>query len=129
MAQMLRASSATLPRYMLAMSPQANSGFWVMRSGPGVSPHMRNAARSTAVEADPGSPRERSGTIAPDEAALLAASGPARPAIAPLPNFSGVGESVFSIEYDMSEAMVAPAPGMTPMTNPSTEARSIAQRV
>ena len=126
---MLSASSATLPRYMLAMRPQANSGFCVMRSGPGVSPHMRNAASSTAVEAEPGRPRESSGTIAPDEAALLAASGPARPAIAPLPNFSGVFESDFSIEYDMSEAMVAPAPGITPMTKPSTEARRIAKRV
>src|SRR5688572_32276993 len=124
MAKMLSASSATLPRYMLAISPQANSGFWPMSSGPGVSPHSTNAASSTAVEADPGMPRVSSGTMAPEEAALFAASGPTRPAIAPLPNFSGVRDRDFSSEYDMSEAMVAPAPGITPMTKPSTEPRS-----
>ena len=41
-------------------------------------------------------PRVSSGTIAPAEAALLAASGPTSPAIAPLPNFSGVFEMDFS---------------------------------
>src|SRR3970282_1032977 len=129
MAKMLTASSATLPRYMLAISPQANSGFWPMSSGPGVRPHSTNAASSTAVEAEPGMPSVSSGTMAPDEAALFAASGPTRPAIAPLPNFSGVRDTDFSMEYDMSEATVAPAPGSTPTTKPSSEPRASAQRV
>jgi hypothetical protein len=98
MAKMLSSTSARLPRYMLAISPQANSGFWVIRSGPGRSPQSRNAASSTAVDAEPGMPRVNSGTMAPAEAALLAASGPTSPAIAPLPNRSGCLATDFSIE-------------------------------
>ena len=49
-------------------------------------------------------PSVSSGTIAPAEAALFAASGPARPAMAPLPNFSGFLETDFSTLYDISDA-------------------------
>ncbi len=55
----------------------------------GLQPPHHEAADEHRRGADPGMPRVSSGTIAPDEAALLAASGPASPAIAPLPNFSG----------------------------------------
>ena len=95
---MLMASSAMLPRYIEAMRPQANSGFCSISSGPGLSPQSRKAASSTAVEAEPGMPSVSSGIIAPEEAALLAASGPTSPAIAPLPNFSGVREAMRSTE-------------------------------
>ncbi len=83
---------------MLAISPQANSGFWPIRSGPGRSPQSRKAASSTAVEAEPGMPSVSSGTIAPAEAALLAASGPTSPAIIPLPKRWGSLAADFSTE-------------------------------
>ena len=41
-----------------------------------------------AVVVLPGMPSARVGTIAPPTAALFAASGPATPSIAPLPNWS-----------------------------------------
>jgi hypothetical protein len=43
----------------------------------------------TAGSAPEGTPSASSGTSAPDAAALLADSGPATPATAPLPNSSG----------------------------------------
>src|SRR5918999_4013581 len=91
----LISSSITLPRYMLAMRPQAKSGFSSISSGPGCRPHIRNPPSNTAVDADPGMPNVNSGTIAPAEAALLAASGPTSPAIAPLPNLSGFFDTDF----------------------------------
>ena len=57
---------------------------------------MRSAAISTAVTGPVGSPSASIGTKAPVEAALLADSGPATPATAPLPNSSGVFEMRFS---------------------------------
>jgi hypothetical protein len=47
-----------------------------------------------------GMPRVKRGIIAPLDAALLAASGPATPAMWPVPNFSGVLESFFSVAYE-----------------------------
>jgi hypothetical protein len=41
----------------------------------------------------------------------------------PVPNFSGWALSFFSIAYAMKEAMVAPAPGRTPMKKPRSELR------
>nr|WP_231974356.1 hypothetical protein [Pseudonocardia sp. HH130630-07] len=96
MQKMLTSSSITLPRYMLAIRPQAKSGFCSISSGPGCRPHMRKPPISTAVDADPGIPSVSSGTMAPEDAALFAASGPARPAIAPFPNRSGRFEIDFS---------------------------------
>ena len=52
--------------------------------------------------------------MAPAEAALLAASGPTSPAIAPLPNRSGCWRRTSRPSRPCSEAMVAPAPGITP---------------
>ncbi len=51
---------------------------------------MSSAAISTAVTGPVGSPSASMGTNAPVEAALLADSGPATPATAPLPNSSGM---------------------------------------
>ena len=52
----------------------------------------------TAAVAEVGRPSARSGTSAPAAFALFAASGPATPSIAPLPNSSGCLESFFSME-------------------------------
>jgi hypothetical protein len=40
-----------------------------------------------------------------------------------------VREDDFSSVYDISEAMVAPAPGITPMTKPRSEPRIMVTRV
>ena len=48
-----------------------------------------------AITASPGMPRLRVGTKAACAAALLEASGEAMPSMAPLPNRSGVRESLF----------------------------------
>ncbi len=74
--------------YMLAMSPQISSGCVWKSSGPGCKPHCWNAARMIAAVAVVGSPRVSSGTSVPVADALLAASGPATPSMAPLPNSS-----------------------------------------
>ena len=50
-----------------------------------------------AAVAEVGMPSVSSGTSVPVAAALLAASGPATPSIAPLPNSSGCFDSFFSI--------------------------------
>ena len=98
MQKMLITSSITLPRYMLAIRPQANSGFCSISSGPGCRPHIRKPPSSTAVAPEPGMPeREQRHHGARAGAALLAASGPTSPGIAPLPNFSGVLEIDFSM--------------------------------
>ena len=97
MQKMLTASSMTLPRYMLAMRPHANSGFCLIHRGPGCSPHIEEVAeQQPPVAPPPGSTESQKGDHRADEAALLADSGPTRPAIAPLPNFHGVRETDFS---------------------------------
>ena len=50
----------------------------------------------TAAVADVGRPRASSGTSTPAAAALFAASGPATPSMAPLPNSSLCLDSRFS---------------------------------
>ena len=62
---------------------------------------------------------------APHEHALFAASGPANPSMAPLPNSSGCLLTPFSTAYDMKVAMVPPAPGNTPTRKPSGVPRTI----
>ena len=81
-----------LPTYMLATTPQNTSGRWLMSSGPGAMPVMTSAPRRMAVAGENGMPSDRSGTMAPAVAPLLAASGPATPSMAPCPNRSGVFE-------------------------------------
>src|SRR3546814_5456472 len=41
--------------------------------------------------------------------------------MAQLPNFSGVRDMVFSMAEDRNEAIVAPAPGSTPMKKPAPD--------
>ena len=69
-------------------------------------------------------PSERSGTSAPVAAALLAASGPATPSIAPLPNSSGCFASFFSSAYERNVGISAPPAGIEPNGNPMKVARS-----
>ena len=56
-----------------------------------------NATKTTAAVADVGNPKASIGTRTPAAFALFAASGPATPSIAPLPNSSLFFESAFSI--------------------------------
>ena len=56
--------------------------------GPGWRSKIWNAATRIAAVAEVGMPIVSSGTSTPVNAALLAASGPATPSIAPLPNSS-----------------------------------------
>ena len=57
---------------------------------------MLSAPSITAVVPDPGTPRLSIGTIAPAAAAVLDASGPATPSIAPLPKREGSLATFFS---------------------------------
>ena len=81
----------------LAISAQTSSGSRSNSSGPGWMPYDWNAASITAAVAFVGSPRVSIGTRVPAAEALLAASGPATPSIAPWPNSSGCLESFFSV--------------------------------
>jgi hypothetical protein len=78
----------TLPMYSEAISAQTRSGDLSKSCGPGWRLKIWNAAMSTAAVAEVGSPNVSSGTRTPENEALLAASGPATPSIAPLPNSS-----------------------------------------
>ena len=78
-----------------AISPQAKSGLFVKRSGPGLRPHIIRPPRRTAPVPDPGIPRARSGANAPAAAALFAASQEAIPSIAPVPNGSSLLNALF----------------------------------
>src|SRR5215218_4039675 len=77
-----------------------------------------------AAVADVGSPRVSSGTSVPAAAALLAASGPATPSIAPLPNASGLRASRRSRPYDRNVGISDPPAGSAPIGNPSNAPRS-----
>ena len=88
-------------------------------------PTAISAPNMTAVDPEPGIPSVSSGMNEPEQAALLAASVAARPRTAPLPNVSGSRWTFFSAAYDIKEAMVAPAPGKTPIKKPIKEPRSI----
>ncbi len=123
------ASRIALPTYMLAMTPQTRSAFFSNSCGPGCRPNMISAPSMIAVVPEPGMPSANIGTIAPLAAALLAASGPATPSIAPVPNSSGCFDTFFSTAYAMNDAMVAPAPGSTPIRKPITVPRSTAKRL
>src|SRR5215467_8331189 len=77
-----------------------------------------------AAVADVGKPSVSIGTRTPAEEALLAASGPATPSIAPLPNSWGCLLSFFSSAYDRKVGISAPPAGMVPNGNPMAVARS-----
>src|SRR6185369_5469219 len=71
-----------------------------------------------------GSPRASSGTSVPAAAALLAASGPATPSMAPWPNWLGSRASRRSIAYERNVGISAPPAGSAPSGNPITAPRS-----
>src|SRR3546814_2539237 len=77
-----------------------------------------------AVTALPGIPRVSSGMKDVCAAALLADSGPARPAGWPLPKRSGFFEIFFSSVYEANEDRVAPPPGRMPSAEPSAVPRT-----
>ncbi len=80
----------------LAIRPHTSADSRSNSSGPGWMPYCWNAASITAAVALVGSPRVSIGTRVPAADALLLASGPATPSIAPLPNSSGCLDSRFS---------------------------------
>ena len=82
-----------LPVYMLAMSPQTNSGFSWNKSGPGCSPQMMRPPSITAAVGDPGIPSVIMGRIAATPAACAAVSGATTPSSSPLPKRSGCFEN------------------------------------
>ena len=94
---MLRMTRMMLPTKKLPMMAQATSGWSRNSSGPGISPLMVNAPAMIATVAEVGMPRVNSGIIDDTASALFAASGPATPSTAPVPNSCGRLESFFSI--------------------------------
>ena len=71
-----------------AINPQTISGLVWKSMGPGWILKDWKATRTTAAVAEVGKPSANIGTKTPAAFALLAASGPATPSIAPLPNSS-----------------------------------------
>ena len=79
------------------MSVHTRSELLSKSPGPGWRLKIWKAASMIAAVADVGMPSVSSGTSVPLNDALLAASGPATPSIAPLPNSSGCLASRFSV--------------------------------
>ena len=71
-----------------------------------------------------GRPSASSGTSVPAAAALLAASGPATPSIAPRPNSSRSRARRFSSAYERNVGISAPPAGSVPSGNPIAAPRS-----
>ena len=91
-------SSIRLATSRLAIRPQTSGALLAKSSGPGCSPNCWKPASMIAAVAVVGRPRVSSGTSVPAAEALLAASGPATPSMAPWPNSSGCLASAFSAE-------------------------------
>ena len=72
----------------MATTSETNVGFSCMIIGPGCTPWMSMAPRSTAAGAEPGTASVSTGMMAPGTHALLPVSEAIRPSIEPLPNFS-----------------------------------------
>src|SRR5712692_3422067 len=120
-----RINKITLPTYIEAMKPQKRFGSLLISNGPGVTPWTIMAASNSAATGVPGTPRASIGTNAPDVAALLADSGPATPATAPLPNSSGCFDTLRSTAYETNVEITWAEPGMMPIKNPSTVPRQM----
>src|SRR5271157_1313553 len=116
--------SMTFPRYMLLTTPQKRSGWSLRRSGPGVTPWMRKAPNSTDRLTFGGIPSVRSGMKEEEAAELFADSGAATPSMAPVPNFWGSFETLFSRPYDMNDARTGPPPGRMPRKKPTRVPRT-----
>ena len=87
--------------------------------GPGWRLKIWNAASITAAVAEVGRPRVSSGTSTPENDALFAASGPATPSIAPLPNSLDAGAALLVRCSDRNVGSSAPPEGSTPNGNPN----------
>lgn len=87
-------------------------------------PYDWKAASITAAVAFVGRPIASIGTRVPAADALFAASGPATPSIAPLPNSSGCLVSRFSVAYDRKVGISAPPAGSAPNGKPYAVPRS-----
>src|SRR6266542_3486472 len=118
------ASSRTLPTYSEAISAHTRSGDFSNSCGPGCRLKIWNAASITAAVAEVGMPKVSSGTSTPENDALFAASGPATPSIAPLPNSSLFLARCFSYVYDRKVGSSAPPAGSAPNGKPKAVPRS-----
>ncbi len=87
-----------LPTHIDTISPQNSAVSSLMTLGPGVMPWMMNAPIISAITGWAGMPRVSIGMNEVCAAALLAASGPATPSMAPLPNSASLEDSFFSSE-------------------------------
>src|SRR3569623_3036166 len=87
----------TLPRYMLAISPQTKSLSSTNNNGPGSSPQIINPPSKTAAVADPGIPKASIGNNALVPDAWAAVSGASTPSICPVPNFSRSEENFWAM--------------------------------
>src|SRR4051794_20841022 len=119
-------TSIALPTHIDAIRPQKSWGFDVMTCGPGWMLWIIIAPTIIAMTAFSGMPSVNSGMNDVCAPALFAASGPATPWIAPLPNCDGSFASFFSMLYDANDDSIAPPPGSTPKTEPSAVPRSTA---
>jgi len=81
-----RMRRTTIAMKKLASSAQTRSGARSNSRGPGCRPYWRKAASMIAAVAEIGRPRARRAPIAMPVVELPAASGAARPRMAPLPN-------------------------------------------
>src|SRR5690606_13272673 len=91
-----RTTSNRLPIHMEAIRPQKRSGRSEMTAVPGAMPWIIIAPIRSAMIGFDGRPKVSSGMKLVCAPALLAASGAATPAGAPLPKVSGLLESFFS---------------------------------
>src|SRR6185436_11090176 len=96
----LSTTSMKLPTHIDAINPQNSPGFDVMTCGPGWMLLLVIAPTIIAILAFYGLLSVSSGMNDVCAPALFAASGPAPPSIAPLPNRDGSLASVFSTAYE-----------------------------
>ena len=89
-------SSIRLPIHIEAIIPQNRVGCLVITCGPGIRPWIVMAPTISAITALGGMPSVSNGMNEVCAPALLAASGPATPSIAPLPKRDGSSASFFS---------------------------------
>jgi hypothetical protein len=92
----LMMTSMRLPIHMLATIPQNSSGRSFITCGPGWMPWIVSAPIIKAMTALPGMPSVSMGMNEVWAPALLAASGPATPSMAPLPKRPGSRADFFS---------------------------------
>ena len=117
----IRLPSASSDRFATkrpVYSPITASPFSANSRGPGTSPWINRPPSRIAAEFEPGIPKLSKGTSAVDATVLFAVSGAAIPSGEPFPNSSLNLDQRRASLYDRKEAMVPPAPGITPSTVP-----------